>query len=80
MIKVINFQLNRDMDRLEEYLRSRYLEGHNANSWLPERLHDLIFRVGAQEMDEGRKKSADFIFLWEDHKEIGIAFGMIILS
>lgn len=70
MMRVINFQVDRDLDRLESYLRNRYLEHLNAKSWLPERLHDLIYRVGAQETDEGRKKSADYIFLWEDKKEI----------
>lgn len=64
------FQIENDLDRLESYLRKRYFENHNALSWLPERLHDLLYRVSAQESDEGREKSADYIFLWEEDGEI----------
>ncbi len=69
-MRIINFQQDRDLERLEAYLRNQYFEHHNADSWLPERLHDLIFRVGAMEADEGRERSADYIFLWEDNEEI----------
>lgn len=51
-------------------MRNRYFEHDNAHAWLPERLHDLIYRVGAQEQDEGRERSADYIFLWEENEEI----------
>ena len=70
MIRVRKFQMDRDLERLETYLRNQYFEHLNANSWLPERLHDLIYRVGAQEMEEGRKKSADYIYLWEEDEEM----------
>ena len=70
MLRVIKFQAERDLDRLEAYLRDRYFARLEADSWLPERLHDLIYRVGAQEADEGRKRSADHIFLWEDNEEL----------
>ncbi len=64
------FQIERDLDRLEAYLREQYLLHRHADAWLPERLHDLIYRVSAQEADEGRTRSADYIFLWEEDEEI----------
>lgn len=39
-------------------------------SWLPERLHDLIYRMDTQYTDAGKPKSSDYIFLWEDNNEI----------
>lgn len=69
-MQVLKFELNKDLYRLEAYLRDRYFESYNATSWLPERLHDLIYRVGAQETDEGKEKSADHIYLWEENGEI----------
>ncbi len=69
-MRIIHFQMNRDLDRLEACLRNQYYEKRTADSWLPERLHDLIYRVNAQETDEGRKRSSDYIFLWEDNQEI----------
>ena len=39
-------------------------------SWLPERLHDLIYRMDTQYIDAGLKKSVDYIFLWEEKEEI----------
>ncbi len=69
-MRIINFRMDRDLDRLEAYLRTQYFEHFTADSWLPERLHDLIYRVGAQEADEGRERSADYIFLWEDKGDI----------
>ena len=69
-MQVVKFEINKDLCRLEAYLRNRYFESHNAISWLPERLHDLIYRVGAQEMDESREKSADHIYLWEENGEM----------
>lgn len=67
---MIRFQMNRDLDRLEAFLRNQYDQNQTADSWLPERLHDLIYRVNAQETDEGKKSSSDYIFLWEDKEEI----------
>lgn len=69
-MRIIHFQMNRDLDRLEAFLRDQYYANQTADSWLPERLHDLIYRVNAQETDEGRKRSSDYIFLWEDNQEI----------
>jgi len=69
-MQAVKIDQDKDFDRLEDYLRDRYLETHEAISWLPERLHDLIYRVGAQEMDEGRERSADHIYLWEENGEI----------
>ena len=69
-MKIKKFQLDADLQSLEEYLRNQYLENENMTSWLPERLHDLIYRMGAQETDGGRKKSVDYIFLCEEDAKI----------
>jgi GNAT superfamily N-acetyltransferase len=69
-MQIVKFDSGRDLDRLEAYLRDRFFETGTSVSWLPERLHDLIYRVGMQEADEGRTRSADFIYLWVEHNEI----------
>lgn len=69
-MQIVQFSPDRDIPRLEDYLADRYIESRSAVSWLPARLHDLIYRVGAQEQDEGREKSADHIRLWEENGEI----------
>ena len=69
-MQVRRFQLDADLQYLEGYLRNQYLENKNMTSWLPERLHDLVYRMVAQETDGGRKKSVDYIFLWEENEEI----------
>ena len=69
-MKIRKFQPQKDLQRLEAYLRNQYMVNRNMTSWLPERLHDLIYRMGAQEVDGGRKKSVEYIFLWEENEEI----------
>ena len=69
-MRIVKFVPDRDLDRLEAYLADRCLESRRAATWLPARLHDLIFRVGRQESDDGREISADHIYLWEDNNEI----------
>ena len=69
-MQAVKFEPDKDFDRLEGYLRDRYLEAHEAISWLPERLHDLVYRIHAQETDEGRERSAAHIYLWEENGEI----------
>ncbi len=69
-MKVGKFQIDKDLDRLETYLRNQYMINKNTTSWLPERLHDLIYRVSAHEADQGIEKSMDYIFLWEENEEI----------
>ena len=64
------FILNQDLEKLESYLRNQYLENKNMTSWLPERLHDLIYRMDTQYTDAGNPKSSDYIFIWEDNEEI----------
>lgn len=64
------FELDRDLPHLEKYLRNQYLAHQNMTSWLPERLHDLVYRISAQEADSGRTLSKDYIFLWEEKGEI----------
>ena len=70
MMKIKRFNINTDLIKLEEYLRKQYIENKNMTSWLPERLHDLIFRMDTQYTDIGKPKSSDYIFIWEDNDEI----------
>jgi N-acetylglutamate synthase-like GNAT family acetyltransferase len=69
-MNIKRFNKEEDLERLEEFLRNQYLENHNMTSWLPERLHDVIFRMDAQTTDEGKEKSSDYFFLWIDNNEI----------
>jgi len=69
-MQIRKFQPEEDMQKLEDYLRSQYWENQNMTSWLPERLHDLVYRVALHESDGGREVSKDYIFLWEEKGEI----------
>lgn len=69
-MEIRKFQRDKDLERLGDYLRSQYLARGRAVSWLPQRLHDLLYRVGAQETDEGRESSENYIYLWEESGEI----------
>jgi len=69
-MKIKKFKIEEDLKRLEIYLRNQYMENKNMTSWLPERLHDLIYRMDTQHTDVGKPKSSEFIFLWEDNNEI----------
>lgn len=67
---VKRFNIDTDLNRLEDYLRNQYLENKNMTSWLPERLHDLIYRMDTQYINDGNLKSSNYIFIWEDNNEI----------
>lgn len=69
-MEIRRFQLDKDLRILETYLRNQYFLNKNMSSWLPERLHDLIYRMSAQESDRGSERSMDYIFLWEENGEI----------
>lgn len=69
-MEIKKFNIKKDLKRLEDYLRNQYLKNNNMTSWLPERLHDLIFRMDTQYTDAGKFKSSDYIYLWEDNNEI----------
>ncbi len=69
-MQVRRFNLDMDLQNLEAYLRNQYLVNKNMTSWLPERLHDLIYRMSVQETQGGREKSVDYIFLWEEKGKI----------
>ena len=69
-MEIRKIRLDEDLMILEAYLRNQYRANKNMTSWLPERLHDLIYRMSAQEMDGGRERSMDYIFLWEEEGEI----------
>ncbi len=64
------FDKDSDLKKLEDYLRKEYLNNNNMSSWLPERLHDLVYRMDTQYTDEGKEKSSNYIFIWEDNNEI----------
>lgn len=64
------FVRENDLAALEEYLRSQYFKNKNTVSWLPERLHDMAFRIYAMEADQEAEKSVDYIFLWKEDGEI----------
>ena len=69
-MRIKKFNLETDLIKLEEYLRNQYLENKTMSSWLPERLHDLIYRMDTQYIDACKLKSSDYIFIWEDSDEI----------
>ena len=69
-MEIKRFDFDRDFKELEDYLRNQYLENKNMTSWLPERLHDLIYRMDIQYINEGKESSKDYIFIWEDNNEI----------
>ena len=69
-MEIKRFNLENDFTKLEEYLRNQYFKNKNMTSWLPERLHDLIYRMDTQYTDEGNPRSSDYIFIWEDNNEI----------
>ena len=67
---VRKFSFASDLAKLETYLREQYLVNRNMCSWLPERLHDLLYRLDVQYADCGQEKSSDYLFLWEENGEI----------
>ena len=69
-MEIKKFDKERDLIKLEDFLRNQYLENKNMTSWLPERLHDLIYRMDTQYIHKGKLKSSDYIFLWENNEEI----------
>ena len=69
-MKIKKFNLETDFKKLENYLRNQYLENKNMTSWLPERLHDLVYRMNTLYIDWGNPSSIDYIFIWEDNNEI----------
>lgn len=69
-MQIRKFQPDSDFQKLEAYLRNQYLSNRNMTSWLPERLHDLVYRIAPHEAEGVRQESKDFIFLWEEQGEI----------
>lgn len=69
-MQIRRFRRDTDLQKLETYLRNQYFENRNMTSWLPERLHDLVYRMDAQETDGGTVRSSDYIFLWEEEDRI----------
>lgn len=70
-MQIKRFEMERDFDRLQAFIRDQYRENHNIASWPPQRLHDLIYRLDIQHLERyGGKKSRDYIFLWEEEGQI----------
>ena len=70
VMQIKKFSIKDDLEKLETFLRDRYLETSKMTSWLPERLHDLIYRMDTQYTIEGKVKSSDYIYMWLDNDEI----------
>ena len=51
-MNIKNFDLESDLERLENFLRIQYMKNKNMTSWLPERLHDLIYRMDTYYIDK----------------------------
>ena len=66
----VRFDRGRDLERLDSFLRERYHEAGTPSPWLPQRLHDLIYRIGELEAETGGERSGDHIFLFEEHGRI----------
>ena len=64
------FNKNEDLEELEDFLRNQYLENKNMTSWLPERLHDLVYRIDVMEVKRGKNRSVDYIYIWKENEEI----------
>ena len=69
-MQIRKFNPASDLPKLEAHLRNQYFQNKNMTSWLPQRLHDLFYRMSAQEADGGRELSVNYIFLWEENGEI----------
>lgn len=69
-MEIRKFNLEKHLKKIEAFLREQYIENNNMTSWLPERLHDLIYRMDTQYIEKGKPKSSDYIFFWEDKNEI----------
>ncbi len=72
---ITKFDKNVDFGELEDFLRNQYLDNKNMTSWLPERLHDLIYRIDTMHVERGKNISSDYIYLW---KEKGKIIGCIL--
>ena len=60
-----------DYERIINFLTQQYKVNKNMVCWLPERFDDLIFRIDTLYHDErGLEKSQDYIYIFEDNKEI----------
>lgn len=70
-MKIRKFNMERDYERVRNFLTECYLENHNMECWLPARYEDLIFRVDTLYRDERNKlASQDYIFIWEENDNI----------
>lgn len=64
------FESQKDPEPLSRFLRELCDSAAGPVSWLPARLHDLLYRVAAQERLDGRAVSGDYIFLWEQGQQL----------
>ena len=51
-MQITHFHPARDLNRLEDYLRARYLENYNTASWLPDSLLRAVSASGIKHSDK----------------------------
>ena len=70
-MQIKKFCMDTDFSRIDNFLRQQYYENKNMTSWLPQRFHDIVYRVDAQytEKPDGIA-SKDFIFMWQESDRI----------
>ena len=70
-MQVKKFKVNKDDDRVIEFLRDYYNENKNISSCLPQRFDDLIFRVDTLYKNErGLKAFQDYTYIFENNNKI----------
>ena len=67
---IVRFDSVKDLERLDSFLREGYQEAGTPSPWLPQRLHDLIYRTGELEAEAGGERSGDYIFLFAENGRI----------
>ena len=69
-MQIVKFNKEKDLKRVEDYLREEYQQNKNMTSWLPERFHDLIYRLDSQYKDAKKELSSNYIYMWEENEKI----------
>lgn len=70
-MQIRKFCMDTDFNRIDDFLRQQYYENRNMTSWLPQRFHDLVYRVDTQYVEKpGGLASKDFIYMWKERGKI----------
>lgn len=69
-MKVKKFVFEKDYEKVKKFLSDRYKETKNITCWLPQRFDDLIFRIDTVRGKQKKLAFQDFVFIWEEKKEI----------